>query len=541
MGKLSDADWQEMSGRLRARAARLMRQLDAGAGYREQIERELAKRLGEQARARKLQPSAARARSCATANDADARFCKRCGQRSCEGTTTRRKHNGRGHGWSRRCMFLCVLCVLCVLCAGSARSAQFQMPDAKADVRHPAAGHRFAGRRDLGPPDPRRAVQQHHRTIPVELHVGRKVLTVKTDEPAARSSTSSRRARRSRRSPIVDGERLESQEFPAPAQGGIRLMLVATDTSKRGRRRRRPRRRSPDRSSSATQSRIVIEPGEEAVDVFYLLDIANNARAPVNPPAPFVFDMPAGAAGARIMEGSSPQASARAHVTVQGPFPPGRTFVQVACGDAGGAAASIDDRAAFPGRLEQLAVVVKKVGDDDAERRRSSASSARCRRTGEMYIAATGGAVAAGQPIELDGRRLPASQPAPRTSRSSLAGGDRRRRRLGRERPTEARRRRGSRGAQAADRAPRKLFNDLVRLEHDRRGGRVDERRYAARREELVAALEQSTARSTRRRRAPSPPSRSARRCVSVDFDSRSARSTSRDISAAAAPCRTSR
>ena len=45
MGKLSDADWQEMSGRLRARAAGLMKQLDAGAGYREQIERDLAKRL----------------------------------------------------------------------------------------------------------------------------------------------------------------------------------------------------------------------------------------------------------------------------------------------------------------------------------------------------------------------------------------------------------------------------------------------------------------------------------------------------------------
>src|SRR4029079_5079899 len=46
MGKLSDADWQEMSGRLRARAAGLMKQLDAGAGYRAQIERDLARRLG---------------------------------------------------------------------------------------------------------------------------------------------------------------------------------------------------------------------------------------------------------------------------------------------------------------------------------------------------------------------------------------------------------------------------------------------------------------------------------------------------------------
>jgi hypothetical protein len=47
MGKLSDSDWSEMSGRLRARASRLMRQLDTGSGYREQIERDLAKRLGQ--------------------------------------------------------------------------------------------------------------------------------------------------------------------------------------------------------------------------------------------------------------------------------------------------------------------------------------------------------------------------------------------------------------------------------------------------------------------------------------------------------------
>ena len=52
MGKLSESDWQEMSGRLRARAARLMRQLDAGAGYREQVEQELAKRLGDDGRGR---------------------------------------------------------------------------------------------------------------------------------------------------------------------------------------------------------------------------------------------------------------------------------------------------------------------------------------------------------------------------------------------------------------------------------------------------------------------------------------------------------
>jgi hypothetical protein len=93
MGKLSDADWQEMSGRLRTRAGRLMRQLDAGTGYREKIERDLAKRLGTD-RARKADPTEVRradppgssrpsttCAKCATVNDLDARFCKECGQR----------------------------------------------------------------------------------------------------------------------------------------------------------------------------------------------------------------------------------------------------------------------------------------------------------------------------------------------------------------------------------------------------------------------------------------------------------------------------
>jgi hypothetical protein len=87
MGKVSESDFLEMSGRLRARASRLMRQLDAGGGYREQIERDLAKRLGSATA--KLSATAADDRvtvehacsSCATVNDPDARFCKACGQK----------------------------------------------------------------------------------------------------------------------------------------------------------------------------------------------------------------------------------------------------------------------------------------------------------------------------------------------------------------------------------------------------------------------------------------------------------------------------
>jgi hypothetical protein len=73
MGKMSEADFQEMSSRLRTRAARLIRQLDAGERYREQIERDLAARL--------TVPGAHACAACATRNEADAKFCKACGVR----------------------------------------------------------------------------------------------------------------------------------------------------------------------------------------------------------------------------------------------------------------------------------------------------------------------------------------------------------------------------------------------------------------------------------------------------------------------------
>ena len=124
MGKLSPKDFEEMSGRLRARALSLMKELDeGGSGYREIIERELNARLasvragtGTGTGAVRLMPDATdgatvrlkpdttasrgvgldrdsteiggvrlqpdlRTCGCGTAADADAAFCKRCGAR----------------------------------------------------------------------------------------------------------------------------------------------------------------------------------------------------------------------------------------------------------------------------------------------------------------------------------------------------------------------------------------------------------------------------------------------------------------------------
>jgi hypothetical protein len=92
MGKVSERDYQEMSARLRARAGRILRQLDAGGDspYRDAIEQEITRRIGSpETPASAVTPSAASppavtahpCSSCGVDNDTDARFCKACGAR----------------------------------------------------------------------------------------------------------------------------------------------------------------------------------------------------------------------------------------------------------------------------------------------------------------------------------------------------------------------------------------------------------------------------------------------------------------------------
>ena len=322
---------------------------------------------------------------------------------------------------------------------------------------------------------------------PVELRVGSDVRTVKTDEAGRAQFNDVPPGATVKASADVDGEHLESQEFPAPAEGGIRLMLVATDKAKAAAAAAAPA--VTGHVVIGDQSRIVIQPREEALEVYYLLDIANNAKSPVNTAAPFEFDMPDGARGCGIMQGSSPQAAVNnAHVIVQGPFAPGSTFVQVAC-ELPAETGSVEIEQRFPAALAHLAVVVKKTGDTTLrspqlkEQRELPAD-------GEVFIAATGGAVAAGQPIELTVGGVPHHSPTPRRVALGLAIAIALAGVWAAGRPAEDRTTKTAERKRLATRRD-KLFNELVRLEQEHRTGRVDERRYATRREEILAALEQ--------------------------------------------------
>src|SRR5205809_4648672 len=125
-----------------------------------------------------------------------------------------------------------ILCVLGVLCGESAVvHGQFQMPDPKEmagiprpveDLPNGAISVRLI----------RGQLSNNIANHPVELHAGDKVLTVKTDEAGRAQFNDVPPGSTVKATADVDGEHLESREFPAPTRGGIRLMLVATDKSK---------------------------------------------------------------------------------------------------------------------------------------------------------------------------------------------------------------------------------------------------------------------------------------------------------------------
>ena len=383
-------------------------------------------------------------------------------------------------------VLVCAGSILCVL--GGPAYAQFEMPDMKqmSGIPRPVT--------DL--PDGSVSVRVIRGSLSnnlagqqVDLVVGGAKRTAKTDENGRAQFDKLPAGALVKASTDVDGEHIESQEFPAPGQGGIRLMLVATDKNA-----------APATSPEAPavtgqviitdQSRIVMEPRDEVVNVFYLLDINNTARVPVNPAAPFAFDLPEDAQGAGVMEGSTPKAKVSGRrVTVDGPFPPGHTFVQVGASIPVDGSGTVKVSQVFPAAYQSISVIAQKVGNAKLESAQLT-NQREMPADGQVFIAGAGGALPAGQPVVLTLSGLPHHSSAPRTIALTLAVGI----------IAAGFLFAGSTKQQAANQAAErkrllgrreKLLGDLARLEHDHRSGKADGRRYSDRRAELVAALEQ--------------------------------------------------
>jgi hypothetical protein len=290
----------------------------------------------------------------------------------------------------------------------------------------------------------------------------------------------------------VQGERLQSQEFAVPAAGGTRLLLVATDPDI-------DKRTQEDQSLAAAppqpgivvigeQSRFVFEFGDGSLSVFNLLQLVNTARTPVMPPRPIVFDLPEGATGTAMLKDSSPQGTASGRkITIAGPFAPGVTNIQFAY-SMPYSTGSLTVVQPLPLALNRVIVLAQKIADmrlaspQMTEQREMAAD-------GQTYVVGQGPAVRAGESVTFNFTNLPHEALWPRYSAVALAvlilaagwWGS-----------TRASRARGPQ-ASVQDRLEKRrsqLFAELTSLEEQHRAGRVDPQRYAARRGELVSALE---------------------------------------------------
>jgi hypothetical protein len=303
----------------------------------------------------------------------------------------------------------------------------------------------------------------------------------------------------------VGSERLQSQTFRVPASGGVRLLLVATDpdaaaqVGKDAPAAGGPAQAAPAQPGTVAlgdQSRFVFEFGDGSISVFNLMQVVNGAQAPVQPAAPLVFELPAGATGATVLEDSTPQAKADAkRVMVTGPFAPGATLVQFAYSmPYSGANLTIEQK--MPSGLSRVIVLAQKGG----EMRLSSPQMTEQREMtaeGNIYIVGQGPGVAAGTTLAFHFSNLPHAPTWPRNVALGLAvlillGGAWASRRTILA-PT------ADRAREKLESRREKLFGELTALEQQHRSGRLDPARYAERRAELVGALERVYAEIDRR------------------------------------------
>jgi hypothetical protein len=259
---------------------------------------------------------------------------------------------------------------------------------------------------------------------PVDVTVDGTPQTLKTDSGGRVQVSGLKSGAHVKATTVVDGERLDSQDIVIGATG-IRVMLVATDpaTSARELEDRRLAKGPAARGLVVfgPESRVITEMSEDRLHVYYLFDVLNTSRSPVDIGGPLFLELPSGARGASLMSDSTKQATVSgAHVTVLGPFPPGTTAVRVAFELAyTGGTAHITLK--LPASLSQVIAIVSQVGGLDIVSSQVS-TKREVEDQGERIIAALGPALQAGQTLSLDITGLPHHAEWPRYLALALAG-----------------------------------------------------------------------------------------------------------------------
>lgn len=378
---------------------------------------------------------------------------------------------------------------VCVLLVAAPATAQINMPDPS----------QIAGRAIPAPelPDGTVSVRLVRESIgnnitdhEVKVSAGGSTRTAKTDAAGRAQIVGLPSGATATAEAIVDGEQLTSQPFQVPDLGGIRVILISGLEQARARREKEEAEAATAPAVKGavvfgSDSRVVFEFQNDDLSVFYLLDIVNTARVRVDTGAPLIVDLPAGAGGVRVMQGSFPGATAKGdRVTIAGPFPPGTSSIQVGfqllySGDR----ATIRQR--FPAPLQRVAVFVEKVGALQLASPQLSDRAEVKAGDGTPFLSGSGGALPAGAELTIELTNLPHHSTWPRNVALGLAalivafstwlalrtdGRDDERRRLLAHRDS--------------------LYGELVKVEEQRRSGRIDDERYQAKRKHLLSQLE---------------------------------------------------
>lgn len=312
-----------------------------------------------------------------------------------------------GRGFSRATLAVLGVCAALVVCTGTVR-AQVQMPNPS----------EMSGR-----PLPDAAVPAGTVTVrvvrggfdknvpnqPVTFTIDGETREVTTDAEGRAQVTGLRTGTSVRAVAVVNGERLASETFVMGATG-MRVALVAVDPDDVA-------RAAEDKTLAAApaakgivvlgpESRVIVELDEDGLTVFYLMDIMNSARTPVDIGGPLIFELPTGARGTSILEGSSSQATANGpRVIVTGPFAPGTTTVQMAYElPYRGSTARLDQ--VWPATLQQLTLLVEQHGALDIASPQIGTRNTMVNE-GQPLIFANGPAIPAGQALTVDLSGLP--------------------------------------------------------------------------------------------------------------------------------------
>ena len=324
----------------------------------------------------------------------------------------------------------------------------------------------------------------------VRVTVGRTVQTATTDDQGRAEFKNLPKGADARADVTVDGEMLQSQPFNVPTTGGLRVILVAGIAKAAERKKQEEAAAAAAPAVKGTvvfgpNTRTLIQFTDDRLEVFYVLEIVNSARARVDIGGPLVLELPREALGASAIEGSSPSATvSNGRLVVTGPFASGTTAVQVGFRLPYNSS-ELTLSQVWPAALQRVVVGVERLEGVSVSSPQFATTNDVPTGDGTVYILGSGPALQAQATTTVALSGLPHHSRTPRYIALGLAGAvialgvwlaS-----MGRTGKTEAR--------QALVARRNTLLGQLAQLEAKHRAGTVDAS-YTSRRQRMLAELE---------------------------------------------------